>query len=155
MKKIKTFLIESLSPIRKYLPALLLIAAVAGMIGFGALGSHDAAAAIKVDNGNNAKYTCGSGNNAVKVAINIGCNHQASNALVDAAFAIIRFLSVGVGMVVVASIVWAGVQYTAARDDPSAVAKARERIQNTLIALLVYIFAAAILNFVIPAGFLK
>lgn len=151
MKNIKTLLAQSFSVRHKYLLTLLLI----GIIGASGLGSRTAYAAFKPDNPPKTNYTCGSGNNAVKVAINIGCNHQASNALVDAAFAIIRFLSVGVGMVVVASIVWAGVQYTAARDDPSAVAKARERIQNTLIALLVYIFAAAILNFVIPAGFLK
>jgi hypothetical protein len=70
-------------------------------------------------------------------------------------FAIIRFLSVGVGLLVVASLVWAGVQYTSSRGDPAATAKAMERIQSTVLALIVYIFAAAILDYVIPQGFLK
>ena len=90
----------------------------------------------------------------MKTSINIGCKGQGT-ALTDMAFAIIRFLSIGVGVVIVASTVWAGVQYTTARDDPNAVGAAKERIMNNFIALLVYIFAYAILNFVIPAGFFK
>lgn len=70
-------------------------------------------------------------------------------------FAIIRALSVGVGLVIVASMIFAGIQYTASRDDPSAVGKAKERVLNNVIALLVYIFAYAILNYVIPRGFFQ
>jgi Type IV secretion system pilin len=113
--------------------------------------------------GDNTKtpYQCGSGKNAVNTTIDIGCkgascqtsNPDGCNAMTDAVFAIIRALSVGVGLVIVASMVWAGIQYTASRDDPSAVGKAKERIQNNLIALLVYVFAYAILNYLIPKGF--
>jgi hypothetical protein len=99
------------------------------------------------------KYTCGGGTQAVSVAVDFGCEGK-GNALVDMMFAIIRFLSVGVGIVVVGSLVWAGVQYTSSRGDPNATAKAKERIQSTLLALVVYIFAAAILNFVIPGNFI-
>lgn len=110
-----------------------------------------------------ASYQCGSGDNAVETSINIGCrgetcetsNVSGCSALLDATFAIIRFLSAGVGIVVVASLIWAGVQYITARDDPNAVGKAKSRIISSLLALLIFIFAYAILNFVIPAGFFQ
>ncbi len=97
---------------------------------------------------------CGSGDSEVHTSINIGCRGQ-GNSIVDALFAIIRFLSVGVGIVVVGSIVLAGVQYSAAHGDPSAVASALNRVRNTVIALLIYIFAAAILNYLIPGMIFK
>lgn len=107
------------------------------------------------------KFQCGSGANTVYTSIDIGCKGSncksnkpgGCSALTDAVFAIIRAISVGVGLVIVASMVWAGIQYTASRDDPSAVGKAKERIRSNVIALLVYIFAYAILNYVIPNGF--
>jgi hypothetical protein len=117
-------------------------------------------------------HQCGSGSLAVHIAINFGCHGEACvtnpptdpvycapnanhNAIVDIAFAIIRFLSLGVGIIVIASIVVAGIQYTTSRGDPNATAKATQRIRSSVIALLVYIFAYAILNYVIPAGFFK
>lgn len=75
------------------------------------------------------------------------------SAPIDLTFAIIRFLSAGVGLVVVASMVIAGIQYTTSRGDPQASAAAMKRIQSTVVALFIYIFAFAILNYVIPAGF--
>jgi hypothetical protein len=172
MKKIKTLLTSRSAYVMcmkpNYVLASLLIVGFVGMVGFGGFGSRPAMAAIKTGGTTSAKYHCGGSvttkdpntgkvttkDESVKTSINIGCVGK-GYAMVDALFAIIRFLSVGVGMVVVASLVWAGVQYTASRGDPGATAKAIERIQNTLIALLVYIFAAALLNFVIPKGFLN
>lgn len=101
-----------------------------------------------------ASYHCGGGTDIVYMSINIGCKGK-GNALTDAVFAIIRFLSIGVGMVITASTVYAGVQYSLARDDPSQVGQAKGRIMNNLSALLIYIFAYAILNYVIPGQFLK
>jgi len=101
-----------------------------------------------------APYHCGGGKDIVYMSINIGCKGQ-GNALTDAVFAIIRFLSIGVGMVITASTVYAGVQYSLARDDPNQVGQAKGRIMNNLSALLIYIFAYAILNYVIPGQFLK
>lgn len=115
-----------------------------------------------------APHQCGSGASAVHVSINFGCKGEACvsnpadaycqkdhNAIVDVVFAIIRFLSIGVGIVIVASLVVAGIQFTSSRGDPNATAKAMERIRNTVIALLLFIFTYAILNFVIPNGFFK
>lgn len=116
---------------------------------------------FKTGDNTSAPYQCGSGANAVRVSIDFGCQGKncktslpkGCSAMLDAVFAIVRFLSVGVGVVVVASMVWAGLQYTMARADPNAIGQAKERILNNLIALLIYIFSYAILNYVIPRGF--
>jgi hypothetical protein len=113
-----------------------------------------------------AIYTCGSGAQKVETSIDFGCyGSQCGKAgagsfcsaehsgLVDMMFAIIRFLSAGVGIVVIGSIVFAGIQYTTSRGDPQATAAAIKRIRNTVIALGIYIFAYAILNYLIPQGF--
>ncbi len=97
---------------------------------------------------------CGAPGDAVKVSINVGCRGQ-GNPIVDMLFAFIRFLSAGVGIVVIGSIVVAGIQYTTSQGDPNATAKALGRINSSGIALLIYIFAAALLNFIIPAGIFK
>lgn len=106
---------------------------------------------------------CGSKENAVKTSIDIGCkgascvssNPHGCSALVDAIFAIIRVLSAGVGIVIVGSLMYAGIQYAGARDDPSAVSKAKDRIRGNIIALGLFIFGYALLNYVIPAGFFQ
>jgi hypothetical protein len=113
-----------------------------------------------------ATYACGSGKERVETSIDFGCYGSQCgkagassfcsadhNGVVDILFAIIRFLSAGVGLVVIGSIVWAGIQYTTSRGDPQASAAAIKRIRNTVIALAIYIFAYAILNYLIPKGF--
>lgn len=106
------------------------------------------------------KYRCGgkdaSGveHDVVEVSINIGCTGH-GNAIADMTFAIIRFLSNGVGVVVIASMIWAGIQYTSSRGDPQATAKAVERIRSSVIALLIFLFAYAMLNYIIPDGFFR
>jgi len=105
------------------------------------------------------KYWCGEDNlkksyNKVFMSIDIGCTHKGS-AIMDATFAIIRFLSLGVGIIIVGSLVVAGIQYSASRGDPQKTALAITRIQATLIALVLFVFGFAILNYLIPSGFLK
>ena len=90
---------------------------------------------------------------AVHTDINFGCKGK-GNAIMDLTFAIVRFLSTGVGFVLVASMIWAGIQYTSSRGDPQATAKAIQRIRANVIALLLFIFAYAILNFVVPGAVL-
>ena len=100
------------------------------------------------------KDTCGSGDNAVSISIDIGCVGK-GNPILDMTFAILRFLSIGVGLVIVASMIVAGIQYTSSRGDPQATAKAITRITSNVGALLLFIFIYAILNWLIPAGLLK
>lgn len=101
-----------------------------------------------------ANDVCGSGDAKVKTSINIGCQGK-GNPILDMLFAFIRFLSAGVGLVIVGSMVFAGVQYTTSRGDPQATAQAVNRIQSSFLALLLFIFTYAILNYLVPAGLLK
>ena len=97
--------------------------------------------------------TCGGfPDKPIVTSINIGCTGK-GNPIIDTTFAIIRFLSVGVGFAIVAGLIIAGIQFTASRGDPQLRAKALSRIYNVVIALFVFIFAYAILNYVIPVGF--
>ncbi len=115
-------------------------------------------------------YGCGSaGNNtgpSMYTSIDFGCYGNKctgsaggsycagkNSSVIDLLFAVIRFLTKGVGLVVIASIVLGGIQYTASRGDPNATSVAVRRITSAVIALVVFIFAYAILNYVIPAGF--
>ena len=93
--------------------------------------------------------TCGGGDTAYTPVIDIGCQGK-GNAIMDSLFGIIRFLSDGVGLVVVGSIIVGGIQYSASRGDPQSTALAINRIRSSLIALLIYIFAYAFLNYLLP-----
>ncbi len=90
---------------------------------------------------------------SVGIAIKIGCKGK-GNPIADAIFAVIRILSDGVGLVVIGSIVVGGIQYAGSRGDPQAMALAVGRIRSSLFALVLFIFGYAILNYIIPAGFL-
>lgn len=102
---------------------------------------------------------CGSGQpspkgNAYMPSIDLGCRNK-GNPILDVAFGIIHFLSYGVGIVVVASFIVAGIQFTASRGNPQATEKAINRIRSNVLALLLFIFAYAILNYVVPGQVLK
>jgi hypothetical protein len=112
------------------------------------------------------KHICGRGptdtdkSNEVKVSFDFGCvgdkydkfSGTSLNPILDIAFALFRFFSAGVGLVVIGSIIVAGIQYTSSRGDPQATGAAIKRISNSLIALLIYIFMFAIANFIVPGG---
>jgi hypothetical protein len=94
-----------------------------------------------------ATHECG----GVKTSIDIGCRGQ-GNPISLAIYAIIRFLSVGVGLVVIGSIIMAGIQFTSSQGNPQATAAAQKRIASTVGALLLYILAYALLNWLVPGG---
>jgi hypothetical protein len=96
-----------------------------------------------------SKPCCGSGDSQTQTSIDIGCQGK-GNAITDATFAIIRFLTNGVGVVLVASMVYAGIQYSSARGEPGVTAQAIARIRSNVVALLLFIFAYALLNYIIP-----
>jgi hypothetical protein len=96
---------------------------------------------------------CGAApNQTVNTNINLGCTGK-GNPILDLLFAVIRFLSAGVGIIIIFSTVLAGIQYTVSRDSPEAVQKAKGRLVSNLFALLLFLFSYAILNFLIPGGF--
>ncbi len=59
-----------------------------------------------------------------------------------------------VGIAAVISIIFAGIQYASSADDPGTVSKAKQRIFNTLIGLVAYIFLFAFINYLVPGGIL-
>ncbi len=95
------------------------------------------------------KYACGDGDNKVEVSINIGCKGK-GNPIADMLFAFIRFLSAGVGLVIIGSIIVGGIQYTGSRGDPQSTAMAINRIRSSVFALFIFIFGFAFLNYLIP-----
>lgn len=97
-------------------------------------------------------YSCGGASDRVYTSIDLGCTHK-GNPITDLVFAIIRLLSDGVGIIVIASVIVGGIQYTTSGGDPNATAKAMGRIKSALTALLIFIFAYAILNYVVPGTF--
>jgi hypothetical protein len=128
--------------------------------------SANPVAALSLPVSNFAESQCGSQGDAIKTSINFGCYGAACltqssskycskphNAVVDLLFAIIRFITDGVGLIIIASLVYAGIQYTLSRGNPQELAKANKRIQSTVMALVLFIFAYALLNYVIPNGF--
>lgn len=74
--------------------------------------------------------------------------------IIDYLVDFINLLSALVGLVVVAMIIWGGIQYTSARDNPQQAASAKEHIRNAIFALVFYIFSIALLNWLVPGGVL-
>jgi hypothetical protein len=101
-----------------------------------------------------ASSSCGSGSNAINTSIDFGCK-GAGNPIVDLTFAIIRFLSYGVGLVITFSLVVAGLQYIGSQGNSENTNNAISRIRSSIIALILYIFAFAILNYIVPGQVLK
>lgn len=92
---------------------------------------------------------CGS----VKTSINFGCTGT-GNGIYDLLFAVIRFLSVGVGLTLIIMTVISGIQYTMSQGDPSATKAVKLRLFGIGVALVLYLLGMALLNFLIPGGLL-
>jgi hypothetical protein len=103
---------------------------------------------------NTGTHQCGSGESAIKTKFDFGCRGK-GNPIFDVLFAIIRFLTFGVGIAVVIAIILAGIKYTSSEGNPEITMAAKTQIQNAVIALLIYLFAFALLNFLVPGGLLK
>ncbi len=65
---------------------------------------------------------------------------------------LINALSGLVGIIVVIMIIVGGIQYSAAGDDPQKITEAKQKITNALLALFVFIFMFAFLQWVVPGG---
>lgn len=65
---------------------------------------------------------------------------------------VIKFLSIGVGLVITLMIAVSGVQYMMARDDPKKIEAAKHKIWNAVLALILFILMYALINFIVPGG---
>lgn len=86
------------------------------------------------------------------------CNEQPVNknncGIVRYIVIFIQLLSGIASVVIVASIIYGGIQYSMAGSDPQKTASAKDRIRNAIIALVFFIFGFALLNFLVPGGVL-
>lgn len=105
------------------------------------------------------EFQCGTGDDAVGTRFDFGCVGKEYEAegreigtIEDLAYAILRFLSIGVGLVLVASIIYAGIQYSSSEGSPEATQAAKKRIQNAIIGLVFYLFIFAFVQYLVPGG---
>jgi hypothetical protein len=75
-----------------------------------------------------------------------------NNQIVKDINAIVNFLSAGVGIVVIGSLIVGGIQYSLAGDNATALQAAKKRITDAMIALIVFIFIFAFLQWLLPGG---
>jgi hypothetical protein len=61
-------------------------------------------------------------------------------------------LSAIAGVVIASSIVAAGIQYSSAGSNPQKVAAARQRIINSVLALFIFAFGYAVVQWLVPGG---
>lgn len=98
----------------------------------------------------------GDGSAAEDLSFETDCNGENLNTsncgIISYVVLLIRVLSFAVGIVVAIMIVWGGVQYSSARDNPQQAASAKDHIRNAVFALVFYIFSIAFLNYIVPGG---
>lgn len=70
----------------------------------------------------------------------------------DLVYALVRFLSFGVGVVIIGSIILAGIQYSSSEGNPETTQAAKNRIKDSIIGLFIYLLAFAIVQYLVPGG---
>lgn len=94
--------------------------------------------------------------NGVATAIDYGCKNSSDeikgNPLFGLLLAVINFLAVGVGIAVVGGVVYGSVRYITANGNSSKTQEAVKIITNALLALVLFAFLYAIINFLVPGG---
>lgn len=81
-------------------------------------------------------------------------DNLAHNPIIKYLGIVINFLLAGVGIVVTMVIVIAGYQYMTSQGNPQSINAAKDKIFKAVISLIAYIFAWAIINWVVPGGIL-
>lgn len=92
--------------------------------------------------------------NGVEIAVDVTCT-PASNPIYGYLGGIIKFVAGLIGLAVVINIMIGGLQYMTSQGDPGAITKAKNRIFNAVISLIAFLFAATIINYLIPGGVLS
>lgn len=75
--------------------------------------------------------------------------------ILDFIYAIIRFLSIGVGIAITIALIISGIQYSASEGNAEASTKAKKRVESAITGLVIYVFSYALLQFLIPGGVFK
>lgn len=92
----------------------------------------------------------------VKTRFNFGCIGDNGPAgmgpIEDMIYAIIRFLSYGIGIVLVIAMIISGLQYSASEGNAEASQAAKSRIQNVIVGLFLYLISFSLLQYLVPGG---
>ena len=75
--------------------------------------------------------------------------------ILDFVYAIIRFLSIGVGIAITIALIVSGIQYSASEGNAEVSTKAKKRVESAITGLVIYIFTWSLLQFLIPGGVFK
>jgi hypothetical protein len=102
------------------------------------------------DEGDCAKKTafafdCGGGRDGVTENVGISCLF----------ITVINFMSVAVGLAVVAGVTVGGIKYSTSSGNPSGTQQGMKIIGNSLLGLVLWLLLWAITNFLIPGGVFK
>lgn len=104
---------------------------------------------------------CGNTDSAIRTKFDFGCIGGDPNSprnlspIMDLLYSLIRFLSAGVGVVIVISIIMAGIQYSSSEGNPEATQQSKTRIRNALMGLIIYIFAFSLVQYLVPGGLFR
>ena len=96
-------------------------------------------------------FKCGEGPDAIETRFKLGCKEK-GNAISDMLFALVKFLTVGIGIILVLSIIIAGIQYTTSGGSAEETQKAKDRIMHAMVALVFYLIISAFAQYLVPGG---
>lgn len=118
--------------------------------------NNSAYAARCIDaSGNAIKNCCVDGHGQEVITSVIDCSSVAQggkNIIWTILTIAVNFLAAGVGIVVVAGIVFGAITYATAAGSAEQAKKGIGFVRNAVIALLLFIFMYAIINFLVPGG---
>lgn len=95
-----------------------------------------------------ADYDC----NGVKTSLDYGCSDYDTDGISFIFMYIINFMSIGVGIAVVAGIAWGGLTYARSGGNSSAAKEGIDTIRNAIIGLVLFLGLWALANFLVPGG---
>jgi hypothetical protein len=75
-----------------------------------------------------------------------------NNQIIKDLNTVVTILSGVVGIVIIGSLIFAGIRYSLAGDNSSEVSAAKQRIINSFVALIAYIAIFSLLQWLIPGG---
>lgn len=91
------------------------------------------------------------GGKSVETSV-IDCPNSGRGIIWDVLSVAVNFLAAGVGLAVVAGIVFGAVTYATAAGSADQAKKGIGYVTNAVIALLLFVFMYAIINFLVPGG---
>lgn len=94
--------------------------------------------------------------NGVATSVDFGCKSVGTGVQATPVFslllAVVNFMAIGVGVVVVGGIVWGAFLYVTSNGNSGKTEQAVTIIANSVVGLALYAFLFAIVNFLVPGG---